>query len=85
MTLFIDFVTFGCIIVVSIKLQVWREVNISSFTRTIFIEIKEYFIRLIEKLNQYYEFADIYPRIKKKPLNCEPSSVEETDGKFGCM
>ena len=65
MTLFIDFVTFGCIIVVSIKLQVWREVNTSSFTRTIFIEIKEYFIRLIEKLNHYYEFADIYPRIKK--------------------
>ena len=61
MTLFIDFVTFGCIIVVSIKLQVWREVNTSSFTRTIFIEIKEYFIRLIEKLNHYYEFADIYP------------------------
>ena len=30
-----------------------------------FIEIKEYFIRLIEKLNHYYEFADIYPRIKK--------------------
>ena len=65
MTLFIDFVTFGCIIVVSIKLQVWREVNTSSFTRTIFIEIKEYFIRLIEKLNHYHEFADIYPRIKK--------------------
>ena len=65
MTLFIDFVTFGCLIEVSIKLQVWREVNTSSFTRTIFIEIKEYFIRLIEKLNHYYEFADIYPRIKK--------------------
>ena len=59
MTLFIDFVTFGCIIVVSIKLQVRREVNTSAFTRTIFIEVKENFIRLIEKLNHYYEFADI--------------------------
>ena len=60
MTLFIDFVTFGCIIVVSIKLQVWREVNISSFTRTIFIEVKEYFIRLFEKFKHYSEFAEIY-------------------------
>ena len=65
MTLFIDFVTFGCLIVVSIKLQVWREANTACYTRTIFIEIKEYFIRLIEKLNHYYEFADIYPTIKK--------------------
>ena len=57
MTIIIDFVTISCIIVVSIKLQVWREANTACYTNTIFIEIKEYFI---EKLKHHSELAEIY-------------------------